>query len=224
MALANYTDLQQALADWLNRADLTQQIPDFIKLAEGTLNSVIRSTYMVATTTVSVGSNIQRATVPVDFLEALYLQVAASPNSTLEQVDPAQLIVLRRARLRTAGTPRFFSVMGRNFEFAPVPSAVTSIEVTYYQKIPPLATNATNWLLTNNPEIYLYASLVHAAPFLMDDQRSILFSNSLASQVQLAVKQNSVIQMDDGKVAGFSMPELSKTQATVPGNTFPKVV
>ena len=224
MALANYTDLQQALADWLNRADLTQQIPDFIKLAEGTLNSVIRSTYMVATTTVSVSSNTQRAAVPADFLEALYLQVAATPTSTLEQVDPAQLIVLRRARLRTAGVPRFFAVIGRNFEFAPVPSTTTSVEVTYYQRIPALASNATNWLLTNNPDIYLYASLVHAAPFLMDDQRSVLFSNSLASQVQLAVKQNSVIQMDDGKVAGFSMPELAKTQATVPGNTFPKIV
>ncbi len=224
MALANYTDLQQAIADWLNRADLSQQIPDFIKLAEGTLNTVIRSTYMVATTTVSVSSNTQRAAVPADFLEPLYLQVAATPNSTLEQVDPSQLIVLRRARLRNAGVPRFFAVIGRNFEFAPVPSATTSMEVTYYQRIPALSSNATNWLLTNNPDLYLYASLVHAAPFLMDDQRSILFSNSLASQVQLAVKQNSVIQMDDGKVAGFSMPDLARTQATVPGNTFPKVV
>jgi hypothetical protein len=224
MALANYTDLQAAIASWLNRADLSAQIPDFIKLAEGTLNSVVKSTYMVGTGNVSVNSNVQRAAVPADFLEAVYLQVLGAPNSTLEQVAPSQLVVLRRARLRTAGTPRFFAVIGRNFEFAPVPSSTTTVEVTYYQRIPPLASNATNWLLTNYPDLYLYASLLHAAPFLMDDQRSVLFSNSLAAQIQLAVKQNSVVMMDDGKVPGFSLPDLKTTQATVPGNTFPKVV
>lgn len=224
MALANYTDLQAAIASWLNRADLSAQIPDFIKLAEGTLNSVIKSTYMVGTGNVTVNSNVQRAAVPADFLEAVYLQVLGAPNSTLEQVAPSQLVVLRRARLRAAGTPRFFAVIGRNFEFAPVPSSSTTVEVTYYQRIPPLASNATNWLLTNYPDLYLYASLLHAAPFLMDDQRSVLFSNSLAAQIQLAVKQNSVVMMDDGKIPGFSLPDLKATQATVPGNTFPKVV
>jgi hypothetical protein len=34
MALDNYTDLQTAIGNWLNRADLSAQIPDFITLAE----------------------------------------------------------------------------------------------------------------------------------------------------------------------------------------------
>lgn len=224
MALTNYSDLQQAIADWLNRADLTQQIPDFISLAEGTLNHVIRSTYMVSSATVSVATSAQKASVPSDMLEPIYLQVTSSPSSPMEQVDPSQLIILRRARLRSSGTPRFFAVIGRYFEFAPVPSSSTSVDVSYYQKIPPLATNSTNWLLTNYPDLYLYGSLLHAAPFLMDDQRAVLFGNSLSQQIQMAVKQNSTVMIDDGKVPGFSMPELRMTQATVPGNSFPKVV
>ena len=39
MALANYSDLQSAVAGWLNRTDLTSQIPDFIALAESKLDS-----------------------------------------------------------------------------------------------------------------------------------------------------------------------------------------
>ena len=224
MALANYTDLQQAIADWLNRADLSQQIPDFIALAEGTLNTVIRSTYMVESSTVSVTSASQKVAVPTDMIEPIYIQVTSSASSPLEQVDPEQLIILRRARLRSSGVPRFFAVIGRNFEFAPVPATTTSLDVTFYQKIPALSANSTNWLLTNYPDLYLYASLLHASPFLMDDQRSVLFGNSLASQLQLAIKQNSTVMMDDGKTPGFSMPDLRAPPSAIPGSSMPKIV
>jgi hypothetical protein len=205
MALSTYTQLTQSLADWLNRADLEQQIPDFVSLAEATLNKVVRSTYMVQTSTVSVSSSAQKAAVPADLLEPIYLQVTSTTSSPLEQVSPTQLITLRRARLRNSGTVRFFAVMGRNFEFAPIPSATTSVDVTYYQKIPALASNSTNWLLTNFPDLYLYTSLMHAAPFLKDDARSTLFNNMLTQQIQLAVQQNDMIAMDDLKLPGFSL-------------------
>jgi hypothetical protein len=31
--------------------------------------------------------------------------------------------------------------------------------------------NTTNWLLTSNPDIYLYGALLQAAPYLQDDAR-----------------------------------------------------
>ena len=34
MAITNYSELKSAIADWLDRTDLTDQIPDFITLAE----------------------------------------------------------------------------------------------------------------------------------------------------------------------------------------------
>ncbi len=34
MAISNYSELKAAIADWLNRSDLTDSIPDFIALAE----------------------------------------------------------------------------------------------------------------------------------------------------------------------------------------------
>ena len=37
MPLSNYTELQASIADTLNRDDLTNQIPDFIRLAEAQL-------------------------------------------------------------------------------------------------------------------------------------------------------------------------------------------
>ena len=38
MALGTYTELKDAIADWLDRSDLTARIPDFIALAEARIN------------------------------------------------------------------------------------------------------------------------------------------------------------------------------------------
>lgn len=202
MALANYTDLRQAIADWLNRTDLTDFIPDYIRLAEGTLNRVMRNTRMVASG--SITTSVLNVDAPTDMLEPLLLAVT-STGIPLEQVSPEQLIMLRRSRCRTAGTPRFYCVIGRKIELAPTPSGSTSMTLQYYQAIPPLESNATNWLLTYNPDLYLYTALMHAAPFLKDDARAALFSNFLTQQVQAAVQQNTTASFDLAKTPGFSL-------------------
>lgn len=189
MALSNYTELQAAVAAWLNRTDLTANIPDFIKLAEATLNKVVRNTRMVTTASISVST--RNADIPSDMLEPVYVQLSSDEDYPLEQITAEQIGELRRARTRAPGTPRFFAIVGRKIEVTPTPTASTTLAMQYYQEIPPLASNATNWLLTYQPDLYLYTALLHAAPFLRDDQRVELFGNLLAQQVSSLVKQNN---------------------------------
>ncbi len=47
MAITSYSTLQTSIGDWLNRADLTAVIPDFITLAEAQFNRNIRHRKMV---------------------------------------------------------------------------------------------------------------------------------------------------------------------------------
>ena len=42
--------------------------------------------------------------------------------------------------------------------------------LTYWAKIPALASNSTNWLLTDHPNLYLFQSLYFAALFQRDGQ------------------------------------------------------
>ena len=42
MALSTFTELKEAVADWLDRSDLTARIPDFIALAEARINRELR--------------------------------------------------------------------------------------------------------------------------------------------------------------------------------------
>lgn len=204
MSITTYAELQTALADWLNRADLDQQIPDFISLAESTLNDVLRTSHMVSSATSAISNS--RVTLPSDALEVVYVQVASTPNQPLEQITPQQLVMLRRARTKSAASPKFFAVVGRDMLVTPTPSSATSLDIEYYQKIPALsASNTTNWLLEQAPHIYLYTALLHATPFLMDDARYQVFQNSVAQQVMSAVKSSQTLSFDDMKSAGFSL-------------------
>lgn len=204
MALTNYSELQTAIGDWLNRADLDQKIPDFIALAESTLNDVLRSADMVTSTTAAITSG--RATLPADALEIVYVQVADTEDEPLEQIAPQQLTMLRRTRTRDAANPRFYAIIGRQLVVTPTPSGSLSLDLDYYQRIPALtSSNTTNWLLTDAPHVYLYTSLLHATPFLMDDARYQVFNNTVSQQVMAAVKSQQTLSFDDIKTAGFSL-------------------
>ena len=220
MAITNYGTLKTALADWLNRADLDQQIPDFITLAESTLNDVLRASHMAESSTVTTTTS--SVSLPTDALELIYAQVDGADSSPLEQVTPQQLITLRRARLRTAGTPKFFAIIGRKMQLAPAPSASTTFALDYYAKIPALSSggdgtlsgdNAVNWLIQQAPHIYLYTSLMHASPFLMDDARSQAMQSAVAMQVQQAVRSSQTLSFDDLKAAGFLLSAPADNQS-----------
>ena len=204
MAITTYAELQTAIGDWLNRADLDQKIPDFIRLAESTLNDVLRSADMVTQST-SIAITSGRATLPADALEIVYAQVASSEDEPLEQVTPQQLTMLRRTRTRNAANPRFYAIIGRDIVVTPTPAS-GSLDLDYYQRLPVLSdSNTTNWLLTDSPHIYLYTSLLHATPFLMDDARYAVFNNTVSQQVMSAVKSQQTLALDDMKMAGFSL-------------------
>lgn len=204
MAITTYAELQTAIGDWLNRADLDQKIPDFIRLAESTLNDVLRSADMVTqSTAVTITSG--RATLPSDALEIVYAQVASSDDEPLEQVTPQQLTMLRRTRTRDAANPRFFAIIGREIVVTPTPAS-GSLDLDYYQRIPALTdSNTSNWLLDDAPHMYLYTSLLHATPFLMDDARYAVFNSTVSQQVMAAVKSNTTLSLDDMKAGGFSL-------------------
>ena len=52
MALSTYTELKTAIANWLNRSDLTDEISDdFIKLVEADYNSKLRVRKMIESKT-----------------------------------------------------------------------------------------------------------------------------------------------------------------------------
>jgi hypothetical protein len=177
MAITNYGELKSAVADFLNRSDLTSVIPTFIDFAEAEFNRSFRIRQMIARAEAVIDSRF--SAVPADFLEAKDLAiVTGNPVTPLQFVTQQETAQLRNTTITSAGKPRYFSVVGDQFEFLPTPDTEYSLEMTYYANITPLASDSdTNWLLTDYPDVYLYTSLMHSAPYLKDDERIGIWAN-----------------------------------------------
>jgi len=170
MALSNYTELKASVADWLNRTDLTSVIPDFIALAEAQIERTLRTRQMIVRATASIDT--EYSAVPADFLETKSIKLNTNPvtSLTFETVDA--LDSLKSTTYISAGKPQLFSIVGGQIRVLPVPDSTYTAELIYYAKLSKLSsTNATNWLLTQAPDVYLYGSLMQAAPYLKDDSR-----------------------------------------------------
>lgn len=203
MSISNYTELTAAIADWLNRADLSGRIPDFVRLAEATLNKVVRSRYMVATGTVAFTSGDNRAALPAGLVDIVYVASAANVAETLTRQPADYIARALRLRQKTAGTPLYYATVGGAMVVAPVPSANKSYDVDFYQEIPPLASNSTNWLLTHYPDLYLNAALYFAAPYLADEQKAALFETAAMQQVQALIASNQQTTLEGAAFDDF---------------------
>jgi hypothetical protein len=170
MSITNYSELQASIASWLNRSDLTASIPDFITLAECQLSADLKARAMDLKITLPTAVGISTISVPSDMLEMRRLVVAGSGFQPLSYRTPDEMA--SDFQNSASGQPVVFTVIGSTAELAPTPDAVYQMELTYRQRIPALSgPTATNWLLTSWPNAYLYASLLAATPFLMNDAR-----------------------------------------------------
>ena len=93
MALANYTDLQASVADFLNRADLTNVIPDFITLTEADMNRSLRVREMSVRTRAPISE--QYVKLPVDFLGMRNIELVTNPVTPLEYRNMQNLDLYR---------------------------------------------------------------------------------------------------------------------------------
>lgn len=169
MALGNYTELKDAMADWLVRSDLTDRIPDFISLAEGQFNRNIRHRSMMARADATLTASEGYIALPSDYRQMITLTLETDPRCVLNPMN--KLDQDRRAGNQT-GKPRMYYVVGDEIRFGPAPDSDYGVGILYYQDIPALSdTQTNNWLLTGFPDIYLYGSLIHSAPYLRDDNR-----------------------------------------------------
>ena len=168
--ITTYPELLAAGADWLNRQDLTDQLPAFVTLTEAQFNRELRvRDMMVRANTTSAQENVE---LPVDWLEHYSLALAVAPSTPLRYMSEKESNELK-ASAYPSGTPIGYTLIANMIELVPAPGGDVDLRMVYYAKIPPLrsAVPPTNWLLTKSPDLYLYSMLMQAAPYLKDDER-----------------------------------------------------
>ncbi len=165
MALSTYSELKTSIANFLNRSDLTTEIQDdFIKLTEADFNSKLRVRKMIAQSTLTIDSETE--SLPTGFLQVRdFYILSGSTKYPLRYMTPSQMDQVKGTSV--TGIPQAYTILGDTFRFTPKPDSSYTGYLNYYKKFDALSsTNATNFILTDHPAIYLYGSLFHAANFL----------------------------------------------------------
>ncbi|HEY7822525.1 MAG TPA: hypothetical protein VIG24_06825, partial [Acidimicrobiia bacterium] len=174
LALDNYTDLQEAIADYLDD-DLTDQIKDFIRLAEARHRREIRIREMVKREAITV--NARYIDFPTGFLEARNLRIITNPMRVLSEVSVHEMNLRRRDE---TGLPSFVT-FHEQIEFDVVPDSAYNGEIIFYKAVDRLSdSNTTNDILDIAPDAYLYGALLASAPFLLNDERVQLWGTLYA--------------------------------------------
>jgi hypothetical protein len=181
MALTTYAALQTALIAALHRSDLNSAMPDFITLCEDRLNKRLRVRGMESRVTASVNSEYMA--LPTGFLSMKNFQLNTTPRTPLNYATP-DFLDYRYPDTTQTGTPKFFSFVGGQIQLAPVPDITYTAELDFYKKLD-IATDLTNWVLTNGPRCYYYGALMEASLYLKDEKRA----SSWATMFEAALKE-----------------------------------
>ena len=172
MAISTTAELKTAVSNWLNRSDLTDRIPEFITLAEAQFNRLLRTREMLARSTAT--SAAQYVSLPTDFLEMLNIELTSTtPPKRIVYITSDRSDDYREKRKDATGTPSYYTIEGTVIQLQPTPDKSYTIQMTYYKDIPALSDQGDsgyNWILTSHPDIYLYATLMQASPYIMDPQ------------------------------------------------------
>jgi hypothetical protein len=171
MALATYTDLQTSVISWLHRTgdtDIAAVVPDWIALAENRINGDLDARLQDTVLTLSTVASTATVAVPTDVVNIRSLVALSSPNMVLDYLTPDQFN--QQYAFGDTGTPRMFTVIGSNIYLGPTPDAIYSLQCVYKAKVPALSSGSpTNWLLTNFPQVYLFATLCSSVMYTRDE-------------------------------------------------------
>lgn len=168
--IATYSDLKTAIANYLARTDLTDQIPDFIRFAEIRLRRELRIRQMLKTVTTSTTGGDNTVELPSDFIEIRDFIVQTNPVQPLDYMSPS--LFSRNSRRAESGKPIDYTIMANDFLLAPIPDSAYTLEMIYYASPTFLSdSNTSNVFIANCPDALLYASLMEAEPYIMNDAR-----------------------------------------------------
>ena len=179
MAITTYAELQAAAATWLVRGDLTQRIPEFITLAEARLNRVLRARLAEADVALTATTGARKIPLPDGFTEPLRVWLELTGGR--EELPFIDASLIGASSLR--GQPGAWAVDGANLAFDQPCDQAYGLTLRMLKRFSLSDAAPTNALLSDSPDVYLFATLSEAAPFLRDAELAGAYETKLGRAI-----------------------------------------
>ncbi len=171
MAFDTYANLQSEISAYLQRGtSLDARIPSWITLAEGDIAKDLRTWRMESLESLTVTAASAIVTLPARLRDIKWLKLNGTEERVLEHLPAAAFYGIYAQA--SSDTPRHYTLSEGNLLLAPTPSQNGTLSALCILSAPALSASApTNDILTNYPDIYFYAALVHAFRFVRNRER-----------------------------------------------------
>lgn len=175
MSISTYSELKSAIANFLARDDLTDQIPNFIQLAEARMSRELETREQEKRSTAELTSGDEFIALPTDMREIREVKLNTNPNTVLTYHSPMSLD--QSYASTGSGKPRGFSIVGKEMKIRPIPDSGYTMEIVYIGGLASISDVSTPTLFLRSPDLYLYGALSEAYAYLLDEQRAAQYDS-----------------------------------------------
>lgn len=166
--ITDYDSLKTEVSSLIDRGSLyDSDIPLWVQLGESRIRTDVRVRNMETKTDLTLDSEF--VTLPSDFIEMRSVQLSVD---TPYAMYPMDVVHAAERDHWSTGKPKFYAIHGDQFQSIPTPDSSYTAEIIYVAAFDALDTTSTNWLLTNYPDVYLFATLIAAEPWIGNDART----------------------------------------------------
>lgn len=201
MALSTYPQLIESISAWLDGSDLGGREADFIALCEDEINArlaagidggaFIRPMAGHGTLTIDGeyvdlpdGNLVRPIAIEISGLAIPWEATFTSAERLIGLQPGAETERARIAALAGAAVPSHYSIIGTQLRFFPAPEQSFDAVFTRFSKVPALSSDAaSNWVLTDHRNAYLYGTLAQAEMFGWNDPRMANLATLFAQAV-----------------------------------------
>ncbi len=168
MAISTYSELKTAISDWMARSDVSGSAADFITLGEARLNRLLEVVATTANLTGISSSNVV-SIASLSMVEPVSLYITANVQ---EKFIPQSALGTFYEQ-DTPNIPSNWAIEGTNIRFDCPLDIPYPIRFTYQGRFALSDAAPTNEFLTNNPDLYLAASIVWGCTYTKDPAISL---------------------------------------------------
>lgn len=204
--VTDYASLVSTVGSYHERStstDFMAQVDTFIGLAESNFNRRLKSREMVTTTTLTTDAD-GYATLPADFIRARgFHTINGNLSQTLSVI--AQPAIADLFPIDTGGIATYVSIS--NGQIRIQTTAQSDVVLEYDARFVGLSSlNATNWIMSRHPDLYLFATLAQGSVYLKDYQEAAVLS---AQASTIADELDALYGMELYNNAGVTLTEVT---------------
>ena len=206
MSFSSYANFRSAVTTWLNLDDtVSAEVDDLITIGENRVTKEVRHRLLEKALSTATASGV--IAVPSDYVELKFSYVDGTPVQHLQRRS-ADWVYQKYPARSTSGKPKYIARETTNFIFGPFPDATYTIKGVYYFKPTALSGGLSN-LFTAHPDLYLFACLAEAEPFIGRDTRIGIW------EAKYNKIKDSVMREDMDEMVSGSPPVVTNTNGNL---------